>query len=366
MPLYKVGTDKLDPVPVVTFSSAKVMERRDLQRLLKADVSVLGDELLVIAEEFSNWEDSSRRIDLLCIDRQARLVVVEIKRTEDGGHMELQAIRYAAMVSSMTLDQCIEAYAKELGDAGSLEPARKAILDFIDADSEESVELSGDIRIVLVSADFSQELTTSVLWLNRHDLDITCIRLQPYKLGDQILVDATQIIPLPETADYEVKLRQQEKETKKVRNARGEILRRFWASLIDASKSKTSLLSNRSTTSDHWISAGIGRSGFSLNASLTEDRARVEVYIRLPGSSDEVNLAVFNQLLSQKAAIEREFGAPLQWQDLPGRLGCRICADLEGGWKSPESAWGELQARIIDCLIRMEKALRPAIQRIDA
>jgi hypothetical protein len=47
----------------------------------------------------SDWEDSSRSIDLLCIDKQANLVVIELKRTEDGGHMELQAIRYAAMVS---------------------------------------------------------------------------------------------------------------------------------------------------------------------------------------------------------------------------------------------------------------------------
>jgi hypothetical protein len=42
-------------------------------------------------------------------------VVVEIKRTEDGGHMELQAIRYAALVSSMTLDQAIAAYARNTG-----------------------------------------------------------------------------------------------------------------------------------------------------------------------------------------------------------------------------------------------------------
>ena len=40
---------------------------------------------MVIGEEFGDWEDSKRRIDLLCLDKQANLVVVEIKRTEDGG-----------------------------------------------------------------------------------------------------------------------------------------------------------------------------------------------------------------------------------------------------------------------------------------
>jgi RecB family endonuclease NucS len=44
-----------------------------------------------MAEEFSDWQDRSRRIDLLCLDTDANLVVVELKRTNDAGHMELQA-----------------------------------------------------------------------------------------------------------------------------------------------------------------------------------------------------------------------------------------------------------------------------------
>ena len=52
--------------------------------------------VLVVAEEFGDWEESKRRIDLLGLDRDATLVVIELKRTDDGGHMELQAIRYAA------------------------------------------------------------------------------------------------------------------------------------------------------------------------------------------------------------------------------------------------------------------------------
>jgi hypothetical protein len=31
-------------------------ERKDLQRLLRADISVIGDDLMVISEEFGDWE----------------------------------------------------------------------------------------------------------------------------------------------------------------------------------------------------------------------------------------------------------------------------------------------------------------------
>jgi RecB family endonuclease NucS len=54
------------------------MERKDIQRLLSEQISVLDESLMVIAEEFGDWLDSSRRIDLLCIDSDANLVVVEL------------------------------------------------------------------------------------------------------------------------------------------------------------------------------------------------------------------------------------------------------------------------------------------------
>lgn len=361
MGLYRVATDKLESVPRTTFAAENLLERKDLQRLLRRDITPIGEDLMVIDEEYGDWEESNRRIDLLCLNKSGGLVVVEIKRTEDGGHMELQAIRYAAMVSSMTLEQVIKAYARACG--GDEEAARTGVLNFLQLDSEDEAELTGDVRIVLVPADFSAELTTAVLWLNRHDIDITCIRLRPYRMGNEILIDATQIIPLPEATDYEVKVRAQEKEKRKVVGARQEIFRKFWAQLIDRSKARTQLLANRTTTVDHWLSAGIGRSGFSLNISLVQNEGQVDCYIRVPGG-EEKSTAAFHALFSQKSEIEAKFGDQLDWQELPGRQGCRICKDLPDGWKSPESEWPEMQERIIDALIRLEAALKKPIQEL--
>jgi RecB family endonuclease NucS len=57
--------------------------------------TIVSPDTIVIAEEFGEWEDSRRRIDLLGLDKNANLVVIELKRTDDGGHMELQALRYS-------------------------------------------------------------------------------------------------------------------------------------------------------------------------------------------------------------------------------------------------------------------------------
>ena len=79
-----------------------MLERRDLQRLLRVQIDVLGDDLYVLTEDFGDWEDSRRLIDLLAIDPQANLVVIELKRTNAGGHLELQAIRYVRCAPTWT------------------------------------------------------------------------------------------------------------------------------------------------------------------------------------------------------------------------------------------------------------------------
>ena len=91
MSIFELDKDRFVPLKGTTFSAEGVRERQDLQRILRFQIEVLDPDLLVIAEEYGDWEESRRRIDLLALDRNANLVVIELKRTEDGGHMELQA-----------------------------------------------------------------------------------------------------------------------------------------------------------------------------------------------------------------------------------------------------------------------------------
>jgi RecB family endonuclease NucS len=93
MTLFTINQNKLEPVSETSYANEAILERKHLQSLLKQNIAPLGDDLMVLCDEFSNWQDSSRRIDILCITNEAQLAVIELKRTEDGGHMELQAIR---------------------------------------------------------------------------------------------------------------------------------------------------------------------------------------------------------------------------------------------------------------------------------
>lgn len=218
MAIYRMADETIEAVEETTFASVSVSERGDLQRLLKRQIEIISPETLVISEEFSDWEDSKRRVDLLGIDTDANLVVIELKRTEDGGHMELQAVRYAAMVSTLDFERVVKLFEKYLLNESLDGDARSTILEFLGWEEPDEDAFAQDVRMVLASAAFSREVTTAVIWLNDHGLDIRCVRIKPYGDKDNLLLDVQQVIPLPEAQDYQVRLKekqQKERESRK-------------------------------------------------------------------------------------------------------------------------------------------------------
>lgn len=213
MAIYKMvgGKERLEEVAATSFGQEGLFERSDLQRILRDQPEVLEEGLFIITEEFSNWEGSGRSIDLLGLDASGRLVVIELKRGETGEHMDLQAIRYAAMVSTITLQQAIDAHQAYLNRRAIDEEAEGRIGEHLENNDIEGIT-SANPRIVLVSEGFSAELTTCALWLNNRDMDVTCVRMQPHRSGTELLVETSQIIPLPEAHDYLVKVRAREEE----------------------------------------------------------------------------------------------------------------------------------------------------------
>jgi hypothetical protein len=178
MPLFEMTDTSFRSVPEKSFIDMGIRERSDIQRLLRTQINVLGDDLYVLAEEFSEWDDSKRRVDLLAVDKKAQLVVIELKRTADGGHMDLQAIRYASMVAAMTFDRAVEIHAAFLQRIGKpADEAKAELLKFLGWHEPDEENFAGDVRIVLVSEGFSKEFTTAVLWLRDRQYKLLADRI---------------------------------------------------------------------------------------------------------------------------------------------------------------------------------------------
>lgn len=226
LPIFEVHDGGLIKLDQTTLATENLWERRDLQAYLRRHLNEIDgmDDLLVIAEEFADWADSKRRIDLLAVDRRGNLVVIELKRGNTGEHMELQAVRYAAMVSTLTLDQAAQAFVRfraATGAAISPDTARELIVEHIDTDEPEE-DFGRDVRIVLVSEDYSLEVTSAIMWLSAKGVDIAAIRLSVHRLQDRILLDFLQVIPFKGAEDYQVRVRNKEQAEQEIRRTKVE------------------------------------------------------------------------------------------------------------------------------------------------
>lgn len=361
MPLYEMTADAFRAISQASFADLKVKERGDLQRLLRSQIDVLGDELYVLAEEFGDWEESKRRIDLLAIDPQANLVVIELKCTIDGGHMELQAIRYASMVSAMTFERAEQIHGEYLTGIGEpAEDARTRMLTFLGWEEPDEEAFAPDVRIVLVSEDFGKELTTAVLWLRDRDIDIRCVRLRPYQDGEKRLIDVQQIIPLPEANEYQVQLREKEQVGRKKRAERYDVRHKFWEGLVAVCRARKSRHANIKPGSYHWLGASSGIRGLGLNYVVVQEYGIVELYIDRGDAAE--NKRIFDQLQARKDEIEKAFTGPLSWERLDAKRACRIKHVIElGGYRSPESEWLAIQSEMVETMTRLEAALKPGL-----
>ena len=360
MALFEMTGENLTAISETSFDIEGIYERRDLQRHLKKNISVLAPDLMVIAEEYGDWVDSLRRVDLLCIDKDANLVVVEIKRTNDGGHMELQAIRYAAMLSTMTWKQLIEAHVTYLSAEGNpTDKAEADILAFLHLEIPDEEGFGKDVRIILASSNFSKEITMAVLWLNDHGLDIQCIKLKPYRLQDRLLLDVQQIIPLPEAAEFQTQIRAKETAERVQKAERYDIRYQFWEELLAYAKTKTQLHANRRPGKYHWIGGTTGTAGVYINYVIRGDDAQVELYI---DDHDEVtNKARFEYFNGHADDINAKFGEGLIWEELHGKRACRVKCELQGGWRSDRAEWKGMQQNMVEAMIKLESVFRPYI-----
>lgn len=213
-------------VPKMSIKQAGYTEN-EVRDLVASDISKFLPDLKTIATEFSRWEDSSRRVDILAIDKRRNLHVIEFKRDNDAAHAELQALRYAAMLSVLSIKDLVQAgltYRKKQDDTITEESWETELLDFLGEKKLDEIELPAIPRIVLVSSQFNKEITTTVLWLNEQfgsteedtpGMYIMCIEAGVYELGDQRVLHFDQIIPISQAEEYQVKARAKEKDSAK-------------------------------------------------------------------------------------------------------------------------------------------------------
>ncbi len=153
---------------------------KDYQKILIDNFHRVIKDCLIIDKEYCGWEGSQRRIDLLAIDKNANIVVIEIKRDERGGHMDLQSIRYAAHIDGMRMSAVCSTYQK-FKKLPSLDDAKSELISFLGWDAFSDLEFIPKVRIIMISSDFDPEIIRTASWLNSKNIATDCIKFSPFR-----------------------------------------------------------------------------------------------------------------------------------------------------------------------------------------
>jgi hypothetical protein len=362
MALFRLTADAVERLEETSFVSERLSERADMHRLFKQGVAEASDSLMVIAEEFADWRDSDRRIDFLCIDRSAKLIVVELKRSNGGGHMELQALRYAAMVSGMSFGRLVDAYSRYSSKRRTA--AEETILDFLGWPDASANEFPNGVGVILMSNGFSAEVASTIHWLGDYDIDIQCLKATPYRLGEEIIVDLQPLRPATAAGIAGRRIGGRPRRLNGQPSTRRMIRLRFWQRMLALPEMATSAHAVCAATIQSWLQAPAGAPGLLFNHVIEEEEVRVELYLDLGRGCEGETQALYERLKADRPAIERRFGEALVWDDWPDRRARRIGLPLPGGIKAPESEWPAVQRRMIEAMNRLQQALGPSIEAL--
>lgn len=351
----------------ISFKEVGLKERKDLQEWIANNPIMLGEELLIIQKEFDGFNDTNERLDLLALDKSGNIVVIENKLDDSGKNVVWQAMKYAGYCSSLRKEDIKVIYQQYLSKIGSTENSEELITEFLNKADFSEVQLNQDLtqRIILVAREFRKEVTNTVIWARKYGMKIQCIKVIPYLVGEQLLVDTDQIIPVKDIADimigYDEKAQEDFKSKEDLANC--QITRNeFWHLFIPKFNEKSSLFSGRNielNQYDHWFSTGCGISGVHYSFLVTKNYAGVELGIS--GGTQEENKKIFDYFYKNKENIELAFGDKLSWERLSDKRMSRIAYRLNDVSIFDKEDWEKMMSFMSESMIKFDKVLRKYI-----
>lgn len=206
--VFTVDGTAATPATPIGLAEAGLKEREHLQEWVLQHPQVLGGDVKVISFEFGRWTGSGSsverdRLDILGLDADGQLVVVELKRDKAPDTVDMQALKYAALVSRFTREDLDQVHAQYLsrkrGETVSAEEAG-AELDEWATVTEETLRVP---RIVLMASSFPRTVTATVVFLHQQlGLDVQLLAFQAYRTAEGVLLTVSQHYPPPDVEEF--------------------------------------------------------------------------------------------------------------------------------------------------------------------
>lgn len=368
MYLIDKQNNRIQKITQMTFTELGFRERGHLQEWLEGNPESLGEEFLIVQKEFSGFNDTNERLDLLALDKKGNLVIIENKLDDTGRDVTWQALKYASYCSTLSKEQIRQIYQQYLDKQGRGEEATGKLAEFFNNTEYEELTINNRLsqRIILVAGSFRKEVTSTVLWLLNYKIRMQCFKATPFALGEQLFLTLEQIIPTKDAEEYTISMVEKAQEdfsTQEELKERHHLRIEFWNKLLPKIKGKTTIFQTSSASKDQWLSSGgTGISGLSYTFVITRSRASIELSISK--SDTNANKQVFDELQKFEKEITEAFGAELFWDRLENKKMSRISYSLEGVNLFNKDDWDKMIDFLIENMVKFEKSMKEPLKKV--
>ena len=261
------------------------------------------------AHAFTPWLALPENITLL--GEALRLEEIEVLSTEAAvGHFSTDIVAQAAGGTTVLIENQIEATDhRHLGQ----------LLTYLAGQPDK------DVVTIWIATQFREEHRAAIDWLNTNTNDsfeFFGVEIEVLKIGEGPPAPRFNVVAKPNDWSRSVRTTADGTSRGPVGQLRPsfQLRQAYWDSFAEFLKRNNSTFRVRRHRKDNSHVFPIGRSGAVISATISPNKKRigVEFYIH---HGDKI---IFRALLAQKAQIEREFGAALEWQELPHRKASRI------------------------------------------
>lgn len=183
-----------------------------------------------------------------------------------------------------------------------------------------------------------------------------------------LLNEISKILEIDLNKKYDDKVEEIEEERDPIISSdeKEELRLDFWTKLLDKAKLKTDLHANISPSRYHWIGKSSGKPGIFYNYVILNSDAVCEIYLDKGKefTNPNINKSRFDELFKHKDEIEKVFNDQLYWERLDVKRASRISFGFNLGLYNKDK-WDEIQDKMIDIMIRLEKSTKQYIMQLE-
>jgi hypothetical protein len=221
------------------------------------------------------------------------------------------------------------------------------------------------VTIVWIAARFTEEHRSTLDWLNRitdESFRFFGLEVELWRIGNSLAAPKFNIVSKPN--DWSQSVAQAARAIDDAELSETRIMQRAYWSAFDKVlvESRGPVSGGKKPQPQSWMAYSIGRSHFTLNATMVRPRrqVRAELYI----SSDNAK-AFFHLLEAKKEDIQRELGYPLDWEELPGGKDSRVSVSMSDADPENEADWPHQHHWLAQRLNGMHRVLAPHVKALD-